>query len=95
MAPQDGFHPEVISYNWFQNDVRVLLSFSDWLRRFDPSLLISVVAYKRDFFWNMASKNSREASGVGNLLTYVDICRLEGSNPKAIMKFLIQACDYK
>ena len=28
-------------------------------------------------------------------LCYVDIGRLEGSNPKAIMEFLIQACDYK
>ena len=44
----------------------------------------------------MVSENSREALGVGNAFSYVDnIGRLEGSNPKANMKFLIQACDYK
>ena len=43
----------------------------------------------------MASENSREALGVSNAFCYVDIGRLEGSNSKAIMKFLIQACDYK
>ena len=44
----------------------------------------------------MVSENSREALGVRNAFNYVDdIGRLEGSNPKANMKFLIQACDYK
>ena len=36
------------SYNSFQNIVRVLPSFSDWLRRLDPCLSNSVVSYKRD-----------------------------------------------
>ena len=65
----------------------MLPSFSDWFRRPDPSLSNSVVAYKQDFFRNMASKNSREALGVKNTFTYVDICRLEGSNLKAIREF--------
>ena len=44
----------------------------------------------------MLSDNSREALGVRNAFSYVDnIGRLEGSNPKANMQFLIQACDYK
>ena len=52
--------------------------------------------YKRDFFRNMASENSREALDVINAFSYVDIDRLEGSNPKAIMDFfLIHARDYK
>ena len=83
------------SYNSFLNVVQVLPSFSDWLRRLDPSLSNSVVAYKRDFFQNMTSENSREALGARNAFSYVEAGRLEGSNPKAIMKFLIQACDYK
>ena len=42
----------------------------------------------------MVSENSREALGVRNAFSYVDnIDRLEGWNPKANMKFLIQACD--
>ena len=40
-------------------------------------------------------ENSREAIGVRNAFSYVDIGRLEGSNPKANMTFLIKACDYK
>ena len=47
--------------------------FSDWLRRLDPSLPNLVVAYKKDFFQNMASENSREALGVRNAFSYVDI----------------------
>ena len=44
----------------------------------------------------MVSENSREVLGVRNAFSYVDnIGRLEGSNPKANKKFLIQACDYK
>ena len=44
----------------------------------------------------MVCENSREALGVRNAFSYVDnIGRLEGSNPKAKMKFLIEACDYK
>ena len=44
----------------------------------------------------MVSENSQEALGVRNAFSYVDnIGRLEGSNPKANMKFLIQACNYK
>ena len=31
------------------------------------------VGYNRDFFQNMASENSREALGVRNAFTYVDI----------------------
>ena len=34
------------SHNSFQNVVRVLPMFYDWLRRLDPSLFNSVVAYK-------------------------------------------------
>ena len=45
-------------YNPFQNVVRVLPSFPDWLRRLHPSLSNSVVAYKQDFFRNMACENS-------------------------------------
>ena len=83
------------SYNLFQNVVRVLPSFSDYLRRLDPSLSNSVVAYKQNLFRNRVSENSREVLGVRNVISYVDIVRLEGSNPKAITKFLILACDYK
>ena len=43
----------------------------------------------------MSRENSREALGVKNAFSYVNVSRLEGSNPKAIMEFLIQACDYK
>ena len=44
----------------------------------------------------MASENSREALGVRNVFSYVDIgVGLEGSNPKAIMKFNSSVCDYK
>ena len=44
----------------------------------------------------MVSENSREALGVRNAFSYADnIGRLEGSNPKENMKFLIQACGYK
>ena len=44
----------------------------------------------------MVSENSREALGVRNAFSYVDnMGRLEGSNPIANMKFLIQAFDYK
>ena len=40
--------------------------------------------------------DSRETLGVRNAFSYVDnIGSLEGSNPKANIKFLIQACDYK
>ena len=49
------------SYNSFQNVVQVLPSFFDWLRRLDSSLSNSVVAYRRDFFEEMASENTREA----------------------------------
>ena len=37
-----------------------------------------LVAYKRDFFRNMASKNSREALGVSNAFSYVDMGRVRG-----------------
>ena len=44
----------------------------------------------------MVSENSREALGVRNAFSYVDnIGRLEGSDPNANTKFLIQASDYK
>ena len=43
----------------------------------------------------MTSENDQEASGFGNAFSYLDKGTLEGSNPQAIMKFLIQACDYK
>ena len=33
----------------------------------------SVVAYKQDYFRNMASENSREALGVRDAFSYVDI----------------------
>ena len=56
--------------------------FSDWLRRLDPSLSNSVVAFKRDFFQNMVSENSREALGVRNAFSYVDIGRVRGFEPK-------------
>ena len=56
--------------------------FSDWLRGLDPSLSNSVEAYKRDLFRNMASKNSREALGVRNVFSYVDIGRLREFKPK-------------
>ena len=42
-----------------------------------------VVAYKRDFFQNMTSKNSREALGVRNAFSYVDISRVRGFDPKS------------
>ena len=70
-------------------------AFSNWLRRLDTSLSKSIMVYKRDFFRNMASENSREALGFRNAFSYVDVGRLEGSNPNAIITFLIQACDYK
>ena len=62
----------------------MLPSFSDWLRRLDSTLSNSGVAYKLDFFRNMASKNSREALEVRNAFM-VDTGKLEGSNPKAFM----------
>ena len=62
-------------YNSVQNAVRVLPSFSDWVRRLDLSLFNSVIAYKRDFFQNMVSENSREALGASNSFSYVDIGR--------------------
>ena len=37
----------------------------------------------------------REALGVRNAFIYVDIGRLEDSNPKPIIRCSIQACDYK
>ena len=52
------------SYNSFQNVVRVLPTFSDWLRGLDLSLSNSVVAYKLDFFWNMTSEKSSIAEGL-------------------------------
>ena len=59
-------------------------------------MAFAAVAYKRDFFQDVVGENSWEASGVRNAFCYVDnIGRLEGSNPKANMKFLIQSCDYK
>ena len=61
------------SYNSLQNIVRVLRSFSDWLRRLDPRLSNSLVALKRDFCRNMARENNREALGVRNEFSYVDI----------------------
>ena len=42
----------------------------------------SVVAYKRYFFRNMASKNSREALGVRHAFSCVDIGRVRGFEPK-------------
>ena len=85
----------VFSYNSFQNVVQVFPLFSDWLRRLDTHFFNSVVAYKRDFFQNMASENSRKALGIRNAFSYADADRLESSKPKAIMKFFIQACDCK
>ena len=82
-------------YNSYLNFVRVLLSFSDWLCRLDPSLSNSVIAYKRDFFRYMPSENRRKLLGVRNAFSHVDLGRLEGSNLKAVMEVLIQACDYK
>ena len=55
---------------------------SDWLRRLDPSLSNSVVAYKRVFFRNMISENSREALDIRNAFTYIDIGRGGGFEPK-------------
>ena len=69
--------------------------FPDWFRRLDVSLSKSVVAYKRNFIQNMTNENSREVLDVRNAFSYVNTGRLEGSNPKAIMKFLIQVHDYK
>ena len=43
----------------------------------------------------MDSENSPEALGIRDAFSYVDIGRLRGSNPKAIMKFIIQPCDHK
>ena len=43
----------------------------------------------------MASENSRKALGVKNAFSYLDIGRLEGSNPEAVVEFLIQPCDFK
>ena len=44
----------------------------------------------------MVSENSRETLGIRNAFSYIDnIGRLEGSNPKANTKFLIQTFDYK
>ena len=40
------------------------------------------MAYKRNFFQNMASENSREALGVRNAFSYVDIDRVRGFEPK-------------
>ena len=37
----------------------------------------------------MAIEESREALGIRNVFSYVDIVKLEGLNPKAIMKFII------
>ena len=51
----------------------MLPSFPDWLRRLDPCLSNRVVAYKQDLFRNMASENSREALGVRNAFSNVDI----------------------
>ena len=82
-------------YNSFQNVVRVLPTFSNWLRRLDPSLhnsLNSIVAYKRDFFRNMASENGRKALGVRNAFSYVDLDRVRGFGPKKRFWNLIQAC---
>ena len=53
------------------NVVRVLPSFSNWLRRLDLSSSNPVEAYNRNFFRDMASKNSREALGVRNAFSYV------------------------
>ena len=61
----------------------MLRSFSDWLRRLDPSLSNSVVAYERDFFQNMASENSREALGIRNAFSYVDVGRAREFEPKS------------
>ena len=49
------------------------------------SELICRIVYKRNFFRNVASENSREALGVRNAFSYVDIGRLKGSNQKAII----------
>ena len=56
--------------------------FSDWLRRLDPCLSNSVVVYERDFFQNMVSQNSRDALGVRNAFSYVDISKVRGFEPK-------------
>ena len=58
------------------------MSFSGWLRRLDSSLFNSIVAYKRDFFRNITSENSREALAVRNAFSYVDIGRIRGFKPK-------------
>ena len=39
--------------------------------------------YKRHLFRNMASENSREALGVSNAFSYVDIGRVRGFEPKS------------
>ena len=60
------------------------------------NFLLDNVFYKRDLLCNIVSENSREALGIRNAFSYLDnIDRLESSNPKANMEFLIQACDYK
>ena len=51
-----------------------------------------VVAYKRDFFRNVASENSREALSVRNAFSYVDIVKARGFEPKKRFWNLIQAC---
>ena len=71
------------SCNSFQNVVRVLPTFSNWLCRLHPSLSNSVVAYKRDFFRNMTSEIVREALGIRNASSYVDIGRVKGFEPKS------------
>ena len=74
----------------------MLPTFSDWLRRLDPSLSNSVVAYKRDFFRKMTSENNREALGIRNAFIYVDIGSVRGFETKSdILKFNSSVCDYK
>ena len=53
------------------------------------------VLIREIFFGIWQARINREALVVKNAFSYVDMCRLEGLNPKAIMKLLIQACDYK
>ena len=60
----------------------MLPTFSDWLRRLEPSLSNSVVVYKQDFFRNM----SEEALGVRNAFSYIDIGRVRGFEPKSDSK---------
>ena len=70
------------SYNSFQNVVQLLSTFFGWLRRFDPSLTYSVVAYKQHLFRNMASENSREAVSLRKAFSDVDIGGVRGFKPK-------------